>query len=138
MYVHEKKYELLFLVVHVDDYLYAGSRKLAEKFEKFLQEEFKIGSTEISNFTIMGAQLTQDDSETITLDAKEKLLQIKPLLQEHRGKRDIVRNATDKEITAYRSVIGKVLYIGKLERSYIAFHASNASKKRYDLSLYHL
>lgn len=137
LYLRTSENGTLLLVVQVDDYLYAGSPQLASDFEKFLHDQFQIGSMEHTSFTIMGAHLTQDDSGKITINAKEKLSQIQTL-ETGRPHKDKDRIATPEEITTYRSVVGKLLYIGRLVSPVIAFHASQAAMKCSDLRLHHL
>lgn len=46
--------------------------------------------------------------------------------------------ATKKELTEYRSVIGKFLYIGQLHSPAIAYYASQAATKYSHLRLHHI
>lgn len=137
MYLRNMKDSMLLLVVQVDDYLYAGPKELTSKFEEFLHKQFLIGSTECGTFSIMGIRFVQEETGKITLNAKEKLDQVQPIIIRAASKeRD--RNANESEITSYRSLIGKLLYIGRLVCPTIAFHASNAATKCDGLRLHHL
>lgn len=103
----------------------------------FLREEFKIGSTEIFNFIVIVAHMTKNDSGTFTNNGTDKMIQIQPYWQGQRGKRDRGRNATEKEITAYRSVIGKIHYKERLASTSIAFHATDVATNCSDFRLCH-
>lgn len=137
LYLRTSGSSTLILVVQVDDYLYAGSPELASNFEEFLHQQFQIGSMEGNSFTIMGARLEQTQTGRITIDASEKLDQIKPLSTRSSSK-EKDRPATNNEVTEYRSLVGKLLYIGRLASPTIAFHASHAATKCCDLRLHHL
>lgn len=120
---------MLHLVVQVDDYIYAGTNTLRDELETFFQQQFQIGSLESNQFDITGAKLTQHPSGHVTLSAKEKLESIEPISSERRCRSNGNDDATPAEPSAYRSVIGKILYIGRPVSPVIAFRASHTATK---------
>lgn len=138
LYYKKQDKEMLILVVQVDDYLYAGTPALSSEFESFLQKQFHVGTLESRSFDIMGARLQQHPSGHVTLNAKEKLDAVELLSCERIRNGTGDGEATPAELSAYRSVIGKLLYIGRLVSPVISFHASTAAMKCAALRLHHL
>lgn len=75
-------------MVQVDDYLYAGTPSLYAGFESFLQTKFCIAALKANEFHIMGARLFQDHTDPINIKAREKLLNIHPILLDHSSNGD--------------------------------------------------
>ena len=135
LYFLRRDAESLLVVVQVDDYAYTGTPAIVAEFESFLQGEFNVGSLESNEFEIMGARLTQLPTGAVTLDAKEKLSATHPCTSDN-TKGD--RTATATELTDYQSLIGKLLYIGRLASPVASFIASDAATKSGNLQLHHL
>lgn len=125
-------------VVQVADYLYAEIPTISKHFETFPQYQFRVGPLEWNTFDIVEAKLIQYPSEHATLSAKEKLDSIEPLDCERMQRAHTDDDAVPSEITAYRSVIEKLPYIGPLESPVIAYHASNAATKCAKRQLHNL
>lgn len=126
---------MLPLVVQVDAYLYAGSPQLESGIEEFLHEQLQIGSMRYTYFTIMGAHISQDNTGKKMINAKEKLDQIQQFVTSQSAK-GYNRTVTEKEVTEYRSVVGKLLSIERLFGPTIAFHESQAAAKCSDTLLH--
>lgn len=82
----------------------------------------------------MGGHPSQDESGVMTLEAKERLISVQPIKEDHVGKEKGDRAAAPSELIAYRSSIGNLLYINRLLSPAIAFGAFNAAGKCADLS----
>lgn len=138
LYYMRRGESALMLVVQVDDYIYTGTPDSIQNFESFLQSQFLVGTLEAHKFDVMGAHLDQNDKGTITLNANHKLSAIEPVdlpLSKHE-KGD--RHATPSEVSAYRCLIGKLLYVGRLASPVCAYHASEAAMKCSQLRLHHI
>lgn len=61
------------------DYLYARTTHLSTRFEYFLQTQFNIGTVEWESFNIIEANLTQDISESVTVEAKDRPIDVQPI-----------------------------------------------------------
>lgn len=81
----------------------------------------------------MGAQFVQDDTSAITIKARDKLLNILPISLYYSSKGD--QEANSDETTAYRSAMGKLLYVRRLVCPFIAINASHAASKCSSLPL---
>lgn len=127
------------LATQVDNYIYAGTQDEVSKFEKFLQKRFEIGTLDRHNFTVMGCEIGQTPAGTITLTQRARLEAIDgDILIPEEKQRAPDRPATPTEITAYRSVIGRMLYIGRTTHPVMLFHASHMATKVNQLRKHHL
>lgn len=127
------------LAVQVDNYLYSGTPKELTRFESFLQTHFKIGSLERTTFPVLGCELQQshDHSIQITQQARASGIDTGILTRSvDRSEKD--RLATSAEISAYRSVIGQCLYIGRLTNPVLQYHCSKMASKVSSLHTRHL
>lgn len=84
----------------------------------------------------MGARFVQDKLARIMIVARDKLNQIRPLVVETFKKK--YRPAIEYKLTPYRSVIEKLLDVGRLASPVISFHASQDATKCAELCLHHL
>lgn len=126
------------LVVQVDDYLYGGTPERMESFEGFLKDTFTVSKLARSNLSLMGCDITQHSDYSITLSQSKKMADLDPqILLEALGKGgDSI--ATLSQATAYRHVIGKMLFIGRMSAPVMLLHASMAASKLADLRRHHL
>lgn len=86
--------------MQVEDYLYAKTSNSVSAFEKFLHEQFYIGSTEQPLLNMMGIPLDVDASGAKGIDDKKKLDEIEALVSGAPGTNDRVGAATEREVTA--------------------------------------
>lgn len=126
------------LVVQVDDYLYGGTPERMEAFERFLKDTFTVSKLARSNLSLMGCDITQQSYYSITLSQLKKLEDLEPqILFDALGNRDD-SIASLNQATAYRHVIGKILFIGRMSAPVMLLHASMAASKLADLRRHHL
>lgn len=129
---------MLLLVVQVDDFLYTGTLAISQRFEEFFAEQFHFGSFESKCLDIMGANSVQHLSWYVQNDAKETLDDLQPLSNERLHGKDGDDDATPTQLAAYKSLIGKLLYVRRLVSPVIAYLASAAATKCAHLRLHHL
>lgn len=127
------------LVTQVDNYIYCGLEQEITEFESFLRAEFDVGELDRKEFTVMGCEIVQDETKTIALTQQLKneeldLSDLKKLSSSRKG----FEIAGPKEITAYRSIIGKMLFIGRMSQPPMLFHASHMATKLKKLLSHHL
>jgi len=128
------------MVAQVDNYIYAGDKSNLEKFEAFLHEEFDVGELERQSFNVFGCEINQAENYSITITQDLKTSEIpdnlyRDLNSEDRSGNDL---ATPKEITAYKSAIGKMLFIGRITQPLFLRIASHMAGKTKNLLLHHL
>lgn len=129
------------LVTQVDNYIYSGSETEVSSFEKFLQSRFNVGTLDRNQFRVLGCELEQQVNGTVVLSQKTRLNEIdeKTLtLPPTDLDRSPDRCATPKEIRAYRSILGKMLYVGRMSQPIMLYHASHMASKLNTLKLHHL
>lgn len=116
--------------------MYIGTSMLSSQFKSFLWNELLVGAVKSNQVDRIGTNITQSDTGALTMDAQTKRLNIQSI-QTKRNDKIKDRPATGKVRTAYRLVVGKLLYIGHLGRPSIVDHASLAAPKWADLHLHH-
>lgn len=126
------------LAVQVDDYTYSGTPARMQAFEEFLRRTFEISKIARRSLSLMGCTITQDDDFSVTLSQESSLQALDPSVLT-----DAAGTAKDgptsaKQSTAYRTIIGQMLYIGRLSAPLMLCHASDAATKQSDLRIHHL
>lgn len=114
---------MLVFGAHVHHHSYRETLGLASELRKSLHKNVQTRFTKSALIRITGDGLVQGDAGKITIDAKRKLKQIQPLLTDQPGVKNKNRTATKKKLTAHRSIIRELLYIGRLVSPAISFHA---------------
>ncbi len=109
------------------------------RFESFLRAEFDVGELDRNEFSVMGCEIAQNSTKSVSLTQQLKheeidLTELKNLAKTHKND-DI---AGPKEITAYRSIIGKMLFIGRMYQPAMLYHASHMATKIPQLFVHHL
>lgn len=102
------------LVAQVDNYIYTGTYKSIKEFEKFLHEEYDVLELNHTNFEVFGCEVAQANDGSITLTQSEKYKQILDgvlTVDPNCSGNELV---TPNELTSYKSLIGKMLFIGRL------------------------
>lgn len=89
-------------------------------------------------FDIIGGNLVQHPSGYFTIDAKRKLDDLQPLYNERMHRKDSDDDALPIELAAYRSLIGKLLYIARLFSPVAVYYALAAATICAHLRLHHL
>lgn len=134
--------ELAFaLVAQVDNYIYCGTEAEIRSFEDFLQQRFSVGALDRHEFAVMGCEITQDSTGTVRLTQRDRLHDIDEralTVPRNETGRSPDRNASPHELHAYRSVIGKMLYVGRMSQPVMLYHASHMATKVGDLKAHHL
>lgn len=129
---------MLLRVVQVEKYLYTGTPAPCQRFEEFLAGQLNIGTFKSKCLDIVGANLVQPPPGFVTIDVIQKIDDLQPLYSKSLHRKHGDDDATPIELAAYRSLIGKLLYIGQLVSPVAAYHASAAATKCANLRLHHL
>ena len=142
LYYHKDAHEnlKLLVLVQVDNYIYTGVEDQMLLFESFLQSCFNIGSVERGSFHVYGCEIEQDSQGSIKLSQKSKLseianMDILPKREIKRGGNDV---ATPDELKVYRSLLGKILFTGRMSQPVMLRIASEMATKTNRLLVHHL
>ena len=130
----------LLVLVQVDNYIYTGKKDHMKKFEEFLSSHFKIGSLERNKFLTYGCEIEQSNNMSITLTQKSKLddimkVDIRPINSYQRSGNDV---ASPQELKHYRSLLGKVLFLGRMSQPIMLRISSEMGTKTNHLLVHHL
>ena len=106
------------LVVHVDDFLWAGSKNFGNTVIKQLRSVFNIGKEACESFKYIGLELTQDEDKII-LSQKDYTAMLKPMLIEKDQDKTSPLSAHERSVL--RSKVGQLLWLSKQSRPDIAF-----------------
>eukprot|EP00171_Calliarthron_tuberculosum_P004551 IDg4551t1 len=130
--------QLSFIVlIQVDNYLYAGTSSEILDFEKSLCATFDVGEQEHSRFFIYGCEVNQSLDHSITMTQLHKIQELPDkLLLAGLPRGD--RAASAAEATLYRSIIGQILFVGRLSQPLMLRIASQMATKLNNLNLHHL
>lgn len=110
-----------FVVLHVDDFLWAGNDMFFSEVIVPFRKIFKISKEESQCFSYIGIQLHQRSNNHIAINQKqysESILPI-PLNKEQLQNKD--RLATDVEKRNFRSVVGQLGWITGMSRPDVSF-----------------
>ena len=139
LYYRKNGSELVFLLVtQVDNYIYCGTNDEIKRFENFLQAEFDIGELKHKSFTLYGCEIHQSTDMSITLSQQAKIESLTANLAIGTHDRKPDSPALPQEVTQYKSVLGKLLFIGRLSQPIALFHASRMASKTSNLLRHHL
>lgn len=102
-------------------------------FEVLIKSTFVVSKMAHSSVSLMGCDITRRDRGAITTSKRAELsdLDSQILRDAVGGKGDCP--ATERKATLFRSLIGKMLLIGRMSASVMLMHASMATSKNFDL-----
>eukprot|EP00171_Calliarthron_tuberculosum_P001417 IDg1417t1 len=127
------------LATQVDNYVYAGVEVEVSDFERFLQAEFDVGELMRRDFYVMGCEIQQSTNGDITLTQNLKVDELNTdKLRTVTEGRNSTELANPKELTAYKAVLGQMLFIGRMAQPVMLYHASHMATKTGRLQLHHL
>lgn len=109
-------------------------------FEEFPQQQFEVGTPDRHHFSVMGCDLSQSDDGSIKLTQRARLETIDDglLTSTVSNKYRLPhRDATSSERHLYQSVIGQMLYVGRMAQPVMLYHASNKARKINGLKIHH-
>ena len=116
------------MAIHVDDICYAGTRKWKEGFIPELGKRFPLGSEKHGSFTYIGLEvstLLSEDGHIVGIYVSQKeyieSLEVVPVDGKPHDSLD------PNEITLFRSLLGKLMWIAGQTRPDIAFKVCNLS-----------
>ena len=111
---------------HVDDFLMAGTREWLDNIIKKIKENFLMGKVESTDYLYCGHRIKLKDGK-LTLDQREFVKDIKPLIIAPGRKKQDDAPVTEKERSTIRSYAGKLGWLGRTTRPDILFPQIEAS-----------
>lgn len=116
------------ICLYVDDFLFAGSNIFIDTIIKKFMRIFEIGNTGSDNFTYVGLRLnTYRDG--ITLDQDHYISSINDIYLSKKRKLEKNSKITQKELAAFRTLVGQLSWISTHSRPDIAFEVCELGAK---------
>jgi hypothetical protein len=116
------------VALHVDDFLFTGTKRFTDVIIPNLLQGLVIGKTEVGTFTYTGLHVTQEQSG-IVLDQDEYLANIDiPTLEASRLK-DSKSMLKPEEVTVYRQIMGKSNWVIRITRPDLGFYMVSLSSR---------
>ena len=118
LYFVEDRLEGL-MMIHVDDFLWAGSECFRNKIIKPMYEKFQVGSFSSTGFKYVGLQVDQECSGKIRINQNNYIKSLKRVrIEGNRGRTEEL-NTEEKE--QYRSLVGQLGWVSTQTRPDISF-----------------
>ena len=114
------------LAVHVDDFLWAGSKSFEMSVIVKLRKMFKVGKEACDSFKYIGLELLQGENK-ITLCQKDYTTMVKTVSVD-KG-RDKSSTLSSQEQSILRSKVGQLLWLAKQTRPDIAFDIATIASR---------
>ena len=119
------------LVIHVDDFAYAGNTQWIEQVIDTFKQKFKISAQAHGCFKYIGLNVHQDDTG-ITVDQKKYVSSLKTASLSNERLRDKDAPLTEEDKSIHRSLSGHLLWVTSQTRPDMAYDScviSNAGKQ---------
>ena len=110
------------IVLHVDDFVYCGTRKWHENVMGSIQRKFKISAKHSGSFKYIGLNVSQTDSE-IVVDQRQYVESLKPISLTAERAQQKEEPLTKDEKVSLRSVSGQLLWATTQSRPDASFDA---------------
>ena len=134
-----EKGQLVFVMTcQVDNYIYSGSLPEMRRFEEQLQSRFQVGELKHSDFEVYGSEISQSDEYVVTLRQDNKMNGLDLATIELSDRKDGNVSATPSELSIFRSLIGYMLFLGRVSHPFLLFVCSDMAKKTQKLQKHHL
>ena len=112
------------MAVHVDDFLYCGSKEFELKVITVLKTKFLISRVESETFTLLGLEVKQSE-DCITLHQQNYIEEIELLsADKKKEKNELLSGEEFKEL---RAVVGQLLWVSGKKRPNISFDTCQLS-----------
>ena len=112
--------------IHVDDLLFAGTKKFLERMEK-LRERFQFDPAETGEFVHVGIQFQQDPKTGRVRTHQEKKIMALEEVEEEEGERG---QLTERAAERFRSTAGAMLWITHATRPDVATATAELTGQR--------
>ncbi|XP_063688395.1 uncharacterized protein LOC134821623 [Bolinopsis microptera] len=121
------------MTVHVDDFIYAGTKGFESNIHKDVLHGFEIKSQEASRFTYLGLEVEQDPiSYEITVGQSDYISALKTIGLSSNRRSQKTHALTHEEYVQYRSGVGQLIWLSVQTRPDISFDACQLSNNLKD------
>lgn len=125
------------MLIHVDDFIMCGNLKFKEDVMKKLYIKYDISKHQRETFKYIGVNITQG-KDYIKIDQQDYANSVKPVGVESSRMKDKDRILDEDEMTAYRSLLGKLQWIAGISRPDIKFDVFCSSRVGKDATVRNL
>ena len=108
------------IIVHVDDFLWAGTQKFVQKVISPIKKVFKISKESSEAFKYVGVDLKQDD-ESISINQYQYIDSLKPIEIDISQPNDSQRPLTTKEKKDFQGLVGQFYWSINMSRPDMSF-----------------
>ena len=120
------------VVIHVDDFFYAGTDYFLTWFESMITENLKVSKVEHGIFRFTGVDIRQEEQKIIvSMDAYADSMH--PIADFRKGDNSEALN--EIELKVFRKYTGKLLWLAENCRPDLSFMANHLSKKSHNATL---
>ena len=121
------------MTVHVDDFIYAGTKGFESNIHKDVLHGFEIKSQEASRFTYLGLEVEQDPiTYEITVGQSDYISALKTIGLSSNRRSQKTHALTHEEYVQYRSGVGQLIWLSVQTRPDISFDACQLSNNLKD------
>ena len=130
-YWYERGQLIGILAVHVDDFLWAGSKNFEENVVSKIKSIFEIGKEQSISFQYIGLEIKEDD-DCIILSQRQYCETIEEIQIE---KRDLNSLLSENEKSIMRAKLGQLLWVSKQSRPDIAFDVTDLAGRLHNSTI---
>ena len=121
---HENNFLIGVIIVHVDDFLFAGNEKFQNTVIGNLRQTFAIGKEESKQFKYLGLNLCYQEDK-ITIDNKEYIKNLECVNIKRHLSHDLSESLSNDMKDILRQKLGQLLWVCNQSRPDICFDVSN-------------
>ena len=121
-------------ILHVDDFLVAGSSDFLKALDRKLHGRFKFGKVESNRFKFTGLNIEQQEY-TILVDQIDFINGIKPIISLRAGKKNSDEKLNKEEMKLYRGLTGQLSWAAENTRPDLAYDVREMATRNKDASL---
>ena len=117
------------ILVHVDDFLWAGSSEFSQTVIGNLRHHFEIGKEQQHCFRYLGLNIS-GSHQNITVDQNDYLKSLQPMVIDAERKSKVSEPLSPAEKEDMRSKIGQLLWLSNQTRPDLSFESCNLATKQ--------
>lgn len=121
------------MTIHVDDFVFAGTKDFENDVRSFLLNDFEIKSSEELSFTFLGLEVSQNEQDfSITVSQKKYINELAQIPLTAKRKMQKMHAVNTIEYKKFRAGLGQLLWISLQTRPDISFEVCQLSNHLSD------